>query len=156
MHTRCETVMGTCLTPGCDTVGIYQWNMYDNLPPIFCLSVTATKQNKTSGVSPSTGNAVNLPIGKPIGPREDQRAMVRVPRVSCHSSTILNTLSACSFFLSTHTHAHTQLPVRMCSDSQSTCGLFFSTRTHAHTHKLYQYECALALRARSSFLFPHI
>ena len=108
--------------------------MYDVLPPIFCLSVTATQQNKTSGVSPSTGNTVNLPIGTPIGPREDKRAMVRVPRVSCHSSTILNTLSACSFFLSTHTHAHTQLPVRMCSDSQSTCGLFFSTHTQAHAH----------------------
>ena len=104
------------------------------MPPIFCLSVTATQQNKTSGVSPSTGNTVNLPIGKPIGPREDKRAMVRVPRVSCHSSTILNTRSACSFFLSTHTHAHTQLPVRMCSDSQSTCGLFFSTHTQAHAH----------------------
>ena len=126
--------MGTCPTEGCNTIGIYQWVMYDKLPPIFCLSVTATTQKKTSGVSPSTGNTVNLPIGKPRGPREDERAMVRVPRVSCHSSTIsILSVHAHSSCLHIHTRTHKYQSERALTP-RARADFFFSTRTHAHTH----------------------
>ena len=85
---------------------------------------------------------------------KEQWYAYRASHVTLPRSSILS-VHAHSSCLHIHTRTH---------NYQSECALtpraravfFFHTHTRAHTYKLYQYECALALRAHPSFLFPHI